>query len=80
MIIELRLLSLYFAASRTVSGRIADSEVMVKQPPGQLFSSPVSAFGCPETALWERCFATPQSPDGTRKCRGLQCHAADSSG
>jgi len=33
-------------------GVVADSEVMVKQPPpGQLFGSLVSAFGCPETAF-----------------------------
>jgi hypothetical protein len=31
-----------------------DSEVMVKQPPpGHLFGSPVSAFGCPETGFWD---------------------------
>jgi hypothetical protein len=32
----------------TTPWRFGDSEVMVKQPPpGHLFGSPVSAFGCP---------------------------------
>ena len=36
----------------TTPWRFGDSEVMVKQPPpGQLFGSPVSAFGCPETGI-----------------------------
>jgi hypothetical protein len=39
----------------TTPRRFGDSEVMVKQPPpGQLFGSPVSAFGCPETGFWAR--------------------------
>jgi len=36
-------------------GVVADSEVVVQQPPpGQLFGSLVSAFGCPETVAASR--------------------------